>query len=254
MIKKATNCPSGKTLMAYAKGELNRAAIQRVEEHLLTCPLCDLAIEGLTENNAETDGLNEIQQMTQEAIATATTKSRTLRFQWQPYAAAAAIIFLLVSWSFYRAAQSPQRVFAQYFDPVPQAEFTSQRAVVGVRPKLDEQLEQALDYHLDANYPFALTAWKAYLEDYGNQSDKAFLYAANAALATGKDDLAAYYLKQLPPHIEGEFGEEVGWYRALLALKTEGGEATKKILYQMPLPIKNAIIRQNREALLSELE
>ncbi|PHI19039.1 hypothetical protein CEQ90_14790 [Lewinellaceae bacterium SD302] len=260
MMNDVTSCPPGDKLPAYAQGKLSGAEQHKVEQHLLDCPLCDAAVEGFVEYGVRPDQLTYISKMTQSALTKARTKKEpaqpSINLNWWPYLAAAAIVLLLVfAWSGYRDQQAPQRLFAEFFDPIPQADFSAQRAVVSIRqPNGDELLEQALAYHLEGNYPYALTAWRAFLDEYENQIPRAYLYAANAAMATGQDELATYYLQQLPPDEGGTLGEEIMWYRALLALKMDGPQVAAELLRSMPEQLQNVDVQDKKEALLRKLE
>lgn len=256
-----TKCPKGTELRAYIDGKLSADPLRTVEAHLLDCPLCDAAVDGFVKYPDTIPSLTDIQRMTKDSI---TTSQKTAATQFLgsgtihrlfPYLAVAVISLLLVfTWYNYRQDQVPQRLFATYFTPIPQTDFSNQRAVAVVQPKMDEILSQALSYHLAGDYTFALTSWRAFLEDYENPDFRAYLYAASAALATGKDDVAAYYLNQIPLETSGEFGEEVNWYRALHALKTSGPDAATKILNAMEGQIANPVVRENRIKLLRSIE
>jgi hypothetical protein len=220
-----SQCPSGHHLANYAKGTADAVISRQIETHLLDCPLCDSAVEGLRQHPLLST--TQLRQMSQTIVASSTDElspaNRTPRLFVTLVAAAIVIGLLFFGWNAYHQAQAPDRVFAEFFDPNPKVPFSGQRALSAVRQK-DPVLNQAIRYHLDGEYAFALSSWRSYLEDNANPDPKAYLYAAGASMATRKYELAEYYLEQLPPQSTGELGADTDWYRLLLTLKTRGVE------------------------------
>lgn len=218
-------CPSGQHLANYAKGTADAVISRQIETHLLDCPLCDSAVEGLRQYPSLSN--TQLRQMSQTIVANSSTElsaaNRTPKLFVTLVAAAIVIGLLFFGWKTYHQAQAPDRVFAEFFDPNPKVTFSGQRALSTVRQE-DPVLNQAIRYHLEGEYAFALSSWRNYLEDNANPDPKAYLYAAGASMATGSYALAEYYLEQLPPQSTGELGEDTDWYRLLLTVKTKGLE------------------------------
>lgn len=216
-------CPSGENLAAYAKGTADPVITRQIETHLLDCSLCDSAIEGL--RNHPSISKTQLHQMTQNIVANNMDEldapRRDRRLIIKLAAAAVLLGFLFLGWYKYHQAQAPDRVFAEFFDPAPRVAFSGQRAISAAR-RDDPVLTQAIRYHLAGAYEFALSSWRSYLEDNAKPDPKAYLYAANAAMATGKYDLAKHFLDELPPSSSEILGEETAWYRTLHTLKTQG--------------------------------
>lgn len=208
-------CPSGRLLTGYVEGTLSTQQQFRVEDHLLDCPLCESAIAAFTLHGTSTT----------QPKTTSPTKLKSLpqprRSYWPTLTAAATILLLLFAGWQYWAASENERLFDTYFDAQPIYGFEQQRIVNRKESEQEISLRnQAQVYHLEGNYRKALMSWRAYF-DAGTATDSwlPFLYAANAAMATGNSDEAAYFMDQLPPKLEGAQGEQLQWYRAMLDLK-----------------------------------
>lgn len=226
----AGRCPSGQLLTAYVEGSLSIQQQLRVEDHLLDCPLCESAVAAFTEHGLPTP----------EPTVIPLTKLKPLpqprrSSYWPSLAAAAAVIFMLFAGWQYWAATENERLFDAYFDPQPIYGYEQQRVVNQQTVSLETSLrEQAFAYHLGGKYPEALMSWRAYF-DAGTATDSwlPLLYAANAALATGKVEEAAFFLEQLPPDLAGAQGEQLQWYRIMLDLKLNHLDLAKERLEAM---------------------
>lgn len=208
-------CPSGRLLTAYVEGSLSVDEQLRVEDHLLDCPLCESAVAAFTEH-----GLPPVQS-TRPPVTKLTALTEQRRAYWPTLAAAAAVLLLIFAGWQYQKATAHDRIFNAFFDPQPIYGFEQQRVVNQKESPLEAKLhEQAYAFHLKGNYPGALMAWRAYF-DAGIETDSwlPFLYAATAALATGKDEEAAYFLSQMPTELTSTQGEQLAWYRILLHIK-----------------------------------
>lgn len=219
-------CPSGRLLTGYVEGTLSTQQQFRVEDHLLDCPLCESAVAAFTEHGTS------VPQLKTTSLTKLKSLSQPRRSYWPTLTAAAAVLLLLFAgWQYWSATEN-ERLFDTYFNAQPIYGFEQQRIVNRKEAEQETSLrEQAKAYHLEGNYREALMSWRAYF-DAGTATDSWLppLYAANAALATGNIDEAAYFLDQLPPELEGAQGEQLQWYRAMLDLKQGQLERAKEKL------------------------
>ncbi|MEM9836419.1 MAG: zf-HC2 domain-containing protein [Bacteroidota bacterium] len=208
-------CPSGQVLTAYVEGSLSAQQTHRVEDHLLDCPLCTSAVEGLQ------------QQQPRPEVVPQRSRQRKI---WPVIASAAAVLLLLFAgWQYWQASE-PERLFTAYFDPQPIYGYEQQRSLSPPRPDLAPSIQQqALKYHREGEYRLALTAWRAYFDE--QPLPDSWLpqqYAATAALAVGLPEEAHYFLDQIPPDLSGTQREQVLWYRAMAHLK--GGDQSAALM------------------------
>lgn len=155
----------------------------------------------------------------------------------------------------YWTSQAPVRVFHAHFRATPESNFTTKdRVLISNAGELAAELRaQALRYHYDADYAFALAAWRAYLADYGEQDAMALLYASNAALASGRDELANWYLDRIGLAPNPLFAEELLWYRALHCVKQGQVTEAQDYLDQIEVPTRSEYVSRALPALRADL-
>lgn len=244
-------CPPGEMLISYVRGELTPDERFRVEDHLLDCPLCESTVAAFIEQGIPDAA--QVERLNSPPAATFKTRIRRL---WPYLTAAATILFLLIAYWGFRQGTYHERLFVKYFNPQPRYGYEQQRAATAPNNRRNEVvLDQAITYHEQKQYELSLIAWRAYLAFDGLPNDfRPYLYAATAALATGNDEEAAYFLDQLPPNAKDAFGEEVHWYRSLLSLKQNGpSEAVLEQLEQLQKMNRSIYSRELAPNLLEDL-
>ncbi|NJO87389.1 MAG: hypothetical protein HC821_05310 [Lewinella sp.] len=273
-------------LLLYGRGELDRDQRHRMEDHFLDCPLCAIALEGISafgeppaalytpvamptpraqpasieavaesllcQGEAADESVFKLQPelplgstsvgaargeavlraiRTEEATKAAKggnerrlsrrALSPSVAFSIRRVAAGVLLCFLLAGLYFnYQRATRPERLFAEFFFPNPSQGYQRVRGLLVVEPELDIFIQQALHERQQGDYQAELTAWQAYFEAQPSPEDfRPYLYAATAALASGRDAEADFFLREMTLPSQAIAREEVAWYRALLALK-----------------------------------
>ncbi len=119
----ATKCLGQKEVQKYLKAQLNEQERFRVENHLLECPLCSDAVDGLANhyNFDEDIELEQIQALIPNTNSSnSTTNIRTLpsrRFSFSRIAAAAIVLLLpLAGLMYWQSGNNPQ--LAKVFKPI----------------------------------------------------------------------------------------------------------------------------------------
>lgn len=164
------------------------------------------------------------------------------------------VSFLAIGYYGYWNATRTDRLFDDHFQAIPEADFGVSRALVAVSSSSATTKNQALRYQLDGRYDFALSAWTAYLEDYGEADQTALLYAATAALASGRNEQAEWYLDKITASSPESFVEEVKWYRALHQLKIGEAAAAESTLNKINTLSLSPRIRQQLPSLQKHLQ
>lgn len=248
-------CPSGATLRTYVQGELADQDRTAVEDHLLDCPLCSDAVLGLAQFGVQdVPNAADLVKMPQASPPLSNPKIS----RWPARIAAAALILVLV-WSGrqYWSATPEERLFTAYFDPVPRYGFEQQRALrpTASSEEILDTRAQAIRYHFGGEYAEALTAWRAYFRSDPFPTDwKPYLLASIASMANGEWMDAENYLNQLPPNLDGPVGEQLEWYRALLALRMEKPALARELLLGIKDSYQTLYGKEGAIALLEELE
>lgn len=174
----------------------------------------------------------------------------------------AGVAILFYGFLHYRSETRPQRLFQTYFTAIPPAGYGIKRSVAvftgdPAREQTAEEASiyrQALRYHQEERYDYALMAWTAYLEHDPLPKDyRPHLLAATAAAASGDYPRAEELLAEMPRETEVA-AASYHWYRALLFLRDGKIEIAAVALRQIPVRELTPDWRQQREALLHELD
>ncbi|MEL6141483.1 MAG: zf-HC2 domain-containing protein [Bacteroidota bacterium] len=247
-------CPPGELLRDYVANRLDPATRHRVEDHLLDCPLCDSAVQGFAlygveESEEGVPVMAERQLLDDLPLAKEPSSIRWV-LTWVG-AAAAVCLFALGYWSYWSQTKN-ERLFAAYFDPQPRYGYTRQRTLsTGLE---DDVLAQAIRYHDQENYRASLTAWRNYFAAEPLPNDfRPYLYAATAAMETGRFKEANQFFAQIPPDPGGSLGEEVNWYRALAILQQGDLTLASKKLQSLSAIGKSRYAKEFAPSLLERL-
>jgi TolA-binding protein len=245
---KERSCLSQREVKQYLRGNLNRSQQQAVEHHLLDCPLCAHAIDGLEAASRQGQLETELAQLPQSPLR----KSRYSPLKrWGNWAAAAAIA-LLVAFSVgqYRSAQANEHLFAAHFNAAEPAYLVLRSAQPGTPLSSEAELNTAVAYYQAGQYEESLPHFQNHLEAHPDD-DEAYFLMANALLGQRKGSRAELLLQQLyddPSSIVSP--EKTQWYLALAHVLQGEKEAAKSLLWE--LSDSKSYPRQ-AQALLEEL-
>lgn len=239
-------CLSLPEVEAYLNGQCSGQQLHEVENHLLSCPLCSAAVEGLAQ--AETlDELPQVLAALKPPLPKTSHRAKQQRMAWINRAAAVALL-LIIAYAGYRywGAISQERLFAQYFYPIesPYPLLRSGEPDIADKP----ELQMALSFYLEGDFAASLPHFENYLADH-SPDPQASLLAANACLQTGRAQQALQLLLHLQkddPQLQG-FAK---WYLALAYLKLDQTEPARQLLHSIAQDEYSLF--QARAAVLSE--
>ncbi|HKK79106.1 MAG TPA: hypothetical protein VJ933_05725 [Phaeodactylibacter sp.] len=228
---KERSCLSQRELRQYLRGKMTKQQQHAVEHHLLDCPLCAHAVDGL--EKAEAAG--QLEQELSEAGALFKRAGRKVyRRTWMNWAAAAALIVLaLFSVWQYRAATMHERLFVEYFSAAPPNYLALRSAQPGNALEGKEELQKALEFYRDGAFEASLAHLSLHLEAYP-EDDQAYFLLANALLGARRSERAAHFFRQLqedPP--AGFTVEDIRWYLALALIEQEDTAAALQLLQEL---------------------
>ncbi len=210
-----------------------------VEDHLLDCPFCADAVEGLSdhydfEKDSSLEKLDthfEEKLRREEALIKPLNAPRLFSIN----RIAAGILFLLLplaGWMYW-TSNVDQNLYASYMpeNAAPSATMRSGGGVVA----LEMPVVQAKKLFAEKRFEASLLACEEVLEK-NPQHPLATYYAGLSALESGHSELARHYLSGLRIN-EPDFYEDATWYLALTEVKA-GEKAAAKVLLEelMKLP------------------
>lgn len=226
---KERSCLSQREIQQYLRGNLTRSQQQTVEHHLLDCPLCAHAVDGLAAANEQGQLEAEFAQLPQSPFQ---EEQRTPLRRWGNWAAAAAIA-LLIAFSLmqYRAAKANEQLFAAYFSAAEPAYLVFRSAQAGTPLATEAELNTAVAYYQAGQYEESLPHFQNYLEVYPDD-DEAYFLMANALLGYRRGNRAELLLQQLYDDPESIVGpEKVQWYLALAHVLQGEKDAATSLLW-----------------------
>jgi hypothetical protein len=239
-------CLSLPEVETYLNNQCSGQQLQEVENHLLDCPLCSAAVEGLAQEE-RLDELPQVLAALKPPLPKSSHRVKPQRMAWINRAAAVALLLIIAYAGYhYWGAISQERLFAQNFHPMenPYPVLRSGDPKIADNP----ELQMALGFYLKGDFAASLPHLENYLADHSPDS-QASLLAANVYLQTGRAQQAVQLLLQLQkedPQLQG-FAK---WYLALAYLKLGQTESARQLLYSITLDEYSPF--QARAAVLSE--
>lgn len=218
-------CLSERELMQYLRGNISNQQRHDIENHLLDCPLCSAAVEGLAQSRNIEEVEDELEAL-QGLPLPGRPNPRLRATAWVNRAAAVALL-LLLSYAGYRyyAATATERLFAEYFRAMPN-QYITLRSPEGLAA--EPELETALQFYSSGDFPASLPHFRNYLSSHTNDV-QATLLAANACLQSGAARQAKDYLLPLESQA-GQWKGQVQWYLALAYLKMGKTQPARQLL------------------------
>ncbi len=231
-------CLSEEAIKKYLTNSLSDEDRFQVEDHLLDCPFCTDAAEGLEahydfEKNDSLDRLDTHfeKELKKEEVLVKTLKPRS-RFSINQIAAAILLLLVPVAAWMYWNSNPDQKLYADF---LPENTSLSTTVRSGEMQELEIPVRQAKKLFEEKRYDAALEASQRVLENTPEQP-LAIYYAGLSAMESGHAELARHYFSTLRIN-EAAFYEDATWYMILNEVKAGDKFAAKKLLEElMQLP------------------
>lgn len=242
-------CLSLPEIEAYLRGECSSEQRYALENHLLDCPLCSAAVEGLAEAGHPANLTSAVAGL-QAPLPPRSGRVISLSARAWINRAAAVALLTLMAYAGYRywGATANDRLFAQHFqlaeNPYP--------LLRSGEPALADQpeLQAAMTDYLAGEFDRSLPHFNNFLAQHG-PDPQASLLAANACLEAGRGAQARDYLLPLLAD-DAQLHGQPKWYLALAYLKLGQLDATRQVLLAI-LDDEYSPFRQEAAALLEKL-
>lgn len=252
---KTRPCLSRKELRQYLAGRLNEEQQFEVENHLLDCPLCSSAAEGLAEESgieAEADIAKLHTQVEQRttSIDQPPSEGGVIRMKWANRAAAIALVCLLAYAVFrYQQSGNTGRLVERYLTP-PASEYLALRGQEQSLAGLPPSLQRAVKQYSAEQFSESIPQFEAYLREEPND-ESARLLLATAYLEVGRAADATSLLRVKQPGLSQAYSDGYQWYLAIALLAQDKRREAKTLLKQ--LAEDSPSFRKRAQELLEEL-
>ncbi len=235
MNTKINSCLTETQIKNYLSQSLSDKERFGVEDHLLDCPFCSDAVEGLSEHyDFEKDSsLEKLDTHFDEKIRSeeALVKPLNAPKRFSINRIAAAILFLLIplaGWMYWNS-NADQNLYASYM-PDNAAPSGTMRSGEGLSA-LELPVVQVKKLFEEKRFEASLQASEEVLEKTPHHP-LATYYAGLSALESGHPELARHYLSGLRIN-EPDFYEDATWFLALTEVKAGDKIAAKKLLEEL---------------------
>ncbi len=199
------DCLSLHQLQSYQQGKLSKFARRKVEEHLIDCPLCHGALEGMEKSQNPAQDIKQIRSLTLQK-----------RKSWHLGRVAAAlvigIIILAAIWLSPRP--STQSLFTTFYQAPQPTKINLRGATETAAYKA---LQPALIAYQNGDFHSAITLLEQHIEDFP-QDYPAYLWMGIAQLEEGNNQLAVQFLQELRSK-DKNYYEQASWYLLLTYVK-----------------------------------
>ncbi|MBX2875183.1 MAG: hypothetical protein KTR30_23895 [Saprospiraceae bacterium] len=200
-----SDCLSLHQLQSYQAGALSKTAKRKVEEHLIDCPLCNGALEGMEQSSNPGKDVQQIRSLQLQ-------KRKT----FHPYRIVAAIALglILLAALWFRPQANPASLFATFY----QAPQPTRIQLRGTPETAAQQaIQPALIAYQKKDFKSATNLLGLYLEDFP-QDNQAYLWMGIAQLEIGHDQKAIQFFQELRSRDEDHY-QKASWYLILTYLK-----------------------------------
>jgi tetratricopeptide (TPR) repeat protein len=215
-VNSSKHCLTTSQLMSYAEGKLTGKDANRIERHLLECPLCSDAVEGVEAFNNSGEFNRVITEVNQEILhqsennftrkpAPARSKGRVITFTRVAAAITtiAAVFFIVV---LMLPGTGPAAIAAKYYDG-PYPAFTTR----GGNDAETNNLSAAMDFYRQGKYSEAAVLFERISSAEGQ------FYAGNSRMETREYSLAIIAFEKVVA-INDSFSSEAKYYLGLAYL------------------------------------
>lgn len=242
---KETACLSLGELEAYHKGKLNGVALRRVEQHLIDCPLCDGALEGI---NSSVDPVQDRIQLSKLGKATRTSNRRLPVFFNK---AVAALLIFIIATAFltYWQQTRGERIFAEFYT-TPIYEGSQQRGSAAEATSNAPIKQKAIIAFGQKDYAQATDLLEAHISDQTNDFEAIF-YAGISQLEERNIEKAIEYLQKTRLNDDEQY-EGATWYLALAYVRQKEYEKASLLAEEIKMSA-DPIYRMKAVALLEKM-
>jgi|GEM_PF-1676730 len=241
---KETACLSLGELKAYHKGKLNGVALRRVEQHLIDCPLCDGALEGINSS------LNPVQDQIQlRKLGKATrTSNRPLPVFFNKAVAVLLIFIIATAFLTYWQQTKGERIFAEFYTtPVYEGSLQRGSAEAAINAPIKQKAIIAFG---QKDYAQAVDLLEAHISDQANDFEAIF-YAGISQLEERNIEKAIQYLQKTRLN-DGDQYEGATWYLALAYVRQKEYEKASLLAEEIKMS-SDPIYRMKAVALLEKM-
>lgn len=201
----SSDCLSLHQLQSYQKGKLSKLARRKVEEHLIDCPLCNGALEGIEQSQDPAQDAKMIRSLSFQ---------RRKAFRLYPIAATIAIGIIILIALWLRPLPDAQSLFATFY----QAPQPTNIQLRGTRETAAEKaLQPALVAYQNKDFQSAIIILEKHIKNFP-QDNQAYLWMGIAHLEEGKGQQAIQFFQELRIK-DKNYYDQASWYLLLTYLK-----------------------------------
>lgn len=246
-IFQPTDCLSQEEMNLYSKGKVSDELQFKVENHLLDCPLCNEAMEGFQNMDAEGEALLAEVFASVDAKTEETAISKPKR-SFSVNRIAATVLFLIAAGAalFYYTQQQASNSYLAYFEGT-ENEFTV-RAIE--KDLLPSEIKVGVRLFEDKNFQGSLSFFQDYLEQVP-ESAEATYYAGMSAMRIGELGQAFEYFSTVRLNDDRLF-EEATWAMVKIHLDRREKKEAKILLGEL-IKVEGGFFREQAERLLDEI-
>lgn len=215
----SSDCLSLHQLQSYQNGKLSNLARRKVEEHLIDCPLCNGALQGLEQSQDPARDAKQIRSLSFQ---------RRKAIRLYPIAAAIAIGIIILVALWLRPQPNTQSLFATFYQ-APQPTNIQLRGTT--ETAAEKSLQPALIAYQNADFQFASALLKQHIEDFP-EDNQAYLWMGIAQLEEGKDQQAIQLFQKVRTK-DKNYYNQASWYLLLTYLKGGEQELAKEIANEL---------------------
>ncbi len=243
-IFEKTGCLSKEELLAYAGRSIEPSLRHQIEKHLIDCPLCSEAVDGLGESGmpVSINTLDTINLKIQKRISVPLKK----KTHWSYYYAVAAVLLIGFMSILVLTKKNPnETLYTAYYEPYP-------NAFPLVRGEIEGgTIEEAMTFYEKGEFDKALPIYNNILI---KEPDNHIicLYKGISLLETGNIETAIDIFQIIIDRKDPQLDETAKWYAALAYLKKNDMAVSKK--YFNELIQENSYYKEKAQQVMENLE
>ncbi len=248
-IFKTSTCLGREELDAYLHGRLSGAALRRVENHLIDCPLCSDAVDGLEESAAF--GVAQLEDFSSFKKKLHQPSGGVIR-KLNPYTllkrsvsvAALLALGMFAYFSLFKSSGSQlyEQFYTSYQNDIPLNSRSTDSAQL-----ISPSFERALNSYSTGNFSASIPAFEETLKEEPDNAAACF-FAGMACLEANQPEKAVSHLQKVKDQSNG-YSQKAEWYLILAHLKS-GDKAGAKSLLETYLSRSGDIFKADEAARL----
>ncbi len=247
-IFQATQCLSREEIEHYSKGELSDDLRFKIEHHLIDCPLCSEAIEGLIGLDEEGEEvLDDLYKAIDSRASQDKLPAPKRIIPWNSIAAAILVLFTVgAAYLYFQNNQSSENYFAYFKE---KENLLATRSIE--MTDLPNELKEGIVLFNNNNFQGSLSFFEDYLTA-NPESTLATYYAGKSALNIGAKEKALNLLSTVRMN-DDKLYEEATWVLSGVYLERGELENAKRLLRDL-MKIESGFYSESAEELLNLLE